>query len=81
MHVLRTQNSKIQDLYEDLERKDNIISSLQNQLKSIDAYKSQIENYKKQILILEEKLKLSEIDTNSKKSHLSDQLKNVLSMD
>ena len=81
MHVLRTQNSKIQDLYEDLERKDNIISSLQNQLKSIDAYKSQIENYKKQILILEEKLKLSEIDANSKKSHLSDQLKNVLSMD
>ena len=77
INMIKNQNRKIQDLYEELEKKDLTIQSLQSQSNSNENYKLQSENYKRQVWILEEKLRLYETEVSSKSSYLSDQLKTV----
>lgn len=75
--MIRAQNRKIQELYEELEKKDVVAQNLQIQIGSMETYKIQMENFKRQVSILEEKLRLYETDYSSKSSFLSDQLKLV----
>jgi DNA repair exonuclease SbcCD ATPase subunit len=75
--MIKFQNKKIQDLYDELEKRDHKIQSLQSQLNGIDNYKFQMENFKRQTSVLEEKLRLYETDMSSKSVHLSDQLKQI----
>jgi chromosome segregation ATPase len=77
INMIRSQNRKIQELYEELEQRDQTIQTLQSQTSSNDNYKIQAENYKRQVSILEEKLRLYETDLSSKSSFLSEQLKHV----
>ena len=62
INMIKNQNRKIQDLYEELEKKDLTIQSLQSQTTSNENYKLQMENYKRQVGILEEKLRLYETE-------------------
>jgi hypothetical protein len=75
--MIKFQNKKIQELYDELERRDHKIQALQTQLNGIDNYKFQMENFKRQTTVLEEKLRLYETDMSSKSHHLSDQLKQI----
>jgi chromosome segregation ATPase len=77
INMIRTQNRKIQELVEELERRDTTIQNLQFQLNSSDNYRIQMENYKRQLSILEEKIHLYETDYSSKSTFLSEQLKHV----
>jgi chromosome segregation ATPase len=75
--MIKFQNKKIQELYDELERRDHKIQALQTQLNGVDNYKFQMENFKRQTTVLEEKLRLYETDISSKSNHLSDQLKQI----
>lgn len=77
INMIRSQNRKIQELYEELERRDQTIQTFQSQTSSNENFKIQADNYKRQVSILEEKLRLYESDLSSKSSFLSEQLKHV----
>ena len=77
INMIKTQNRKIQELFEELNRRDETIQTLQIQLGANENYKLQNENFKRQINILEEKLRLYETDYSSKSSYLNEQLKHV----
>ncbi len=64
------------DLTNELERKEQLMNSMQQQLTSYEAYKMQADNYKRQVAILEEKLNLFK-ENDHKSDFYSQQLKNV----
>ncbi len=76
--VIKSQSKKIKDLTEELEKKDDIIITLQSKMNNMDNYKLQMENFKRQVSILEEKLKLYDSEVNNKNNYFSEQFKTVL---
>ena len=76
--MIKSQNQKIQELCIELEKKDQQIYDIQQQLHNNDASKLQVENFKRQCSIVEEKLNLYESESTKKISFLNDQLKQVL---
>jgi hypothetical protein len=65
------------DLTNELERKEQLLNSLQQQLTSCESYKLQADNYKRQIAMLEEKLN-SFKENDLKSDFYNQQLKNVI---
>jgi DNA repair exonuclease SbcCD ATPase subunit len=61
----------------EIERKEASLQNIQAQLNTMESYKIQMENFKRQVGILEEKLKLYEGEFSHKNVFLSDQLKLV----
>lgn len=78
--VIKTQSKKIKELTEELEKKDDVIITLQSKMNNMDNYKLQMENFKRQVSILEEKLKLYDSEVNNKTNYFSEQFKTVLFM-
>lgn len=76
--VIKSQSKKIKDLTEELEKKDDIIITLQSKMNNMDNYKLQMENFKRQVSILEEKLKLYDNEVSSKNNYFSEQFRTVL---
>jgi chromosome segregation ATPase len=74
IELIKFQNKKIQDLTDELDKRDKRIQALQTQLTSMDNYKFQMENFKRQTTVLEDKLKLYESDITSKAFQLTEQL-------
>jgi len=58
--ILRAQNKKINELYEEIERKDQVIYNIQNDTTKYEDFQRQIKNYKNQILTQEDKIKTLE---------------------
>ncbi len=77
INMIQSQNKKIQDLFMEIERKEANLQNIQAQLNTMESYKIQMENFKRQVGILEEKLKLYEGEFSNKNVFLSDQLKLV----
>jgi len=75
--MIQSQNKKIQDLFMELERKEAKIQNLLAQINTMESYKIQMENFKSQVGILEEKLKLYEGEFSNKNIFLNEQLKHV----
>ena len=76
--VIKSQSRKIKDLNDELEKKEEIIITLQTKMNNMENYKLQMENFKRQVSILEEKLRLYDNEVNSKNSYFSEQFKTVL---
>ena len=68
-------NKKLEETNEQLDEKNKLILSLKLQISSLQNYKLQTENLKKQNLFLEEKLNISEIENSS---FFSEKLKEVI---
>jgi chromosome segregation ATPase len=80
MQVLRVQNKKIQDLYSEIERRDDMIEKLRQDKISvqIDEYELQLANHKKQIETLEEKNKLIQNNFNDRNETFQNQMKKTV---
>jgi chromosome segregation ATPase len=74
INMIKYQNKKIQELEDELEKRDQNIQTLLSQVNGLESYKFQMENFKRQTTVLEDKLKLYETDITSKANHLTDQL-------
>jgi len=77
IYMIKTQNKKIQDLYNEIDRKDQEILEYQKHLTSNENTKLQVENFKRQCEILEEKLNLYDSESTKKTAFLNEQLKQV----
>ena len=75
--MIKAQNKKIQDLYNDLDQKEQQLNEYHQQSNSNENTKLQVENFKRQCVILEEKLNLYSEESNKKISFLNEQLKQV----
>jgi chromosome segregation ATPase len=72
--MIKFQNKKIQELQEEIDKRDQKLQSLLTQVASLEGYKFEMENFKRQTNVLEEKVKLYETDIGEKAKHLSEQL-------
>ena len=61
----------------ELEKKDDEISVYKNKLIGIDNYRNQIESYKRQVIMLDHKLKEYEDDSSKTTNYYNDQFKHV----
>jgi len=77
INMIQSQNKKIQDLFMEIEHKEACLQNIQAQLNSMESYKIQMENFRRQVGILEEKLKLYEGEYSNKNVFLTEQLKHV----
>jgi len=77
INMIQSQNKKIQDLFMEIERKEATLQNIQAQLNTMESYKIQMENFKRQVGILEEKLQLYEGEFSHKNIFLGEQLKLV----
>jgi len=64
-------------LSNELESREEEITYLKQKLNGIDNYKSQLDNFKRQVYILDEKLRVYESE-NNRKNHDDDQYRQVL---
>lgn len=65
------------DITNELEKKEQLLKSMQQQLTTYETYKMQAENYKRQVAVLEEKMNMFK-DNEQKSDFYSQQLKNVI---
>ena len=80
IQVIRSQNKKIKNLNNELDSRDEEISYLKKKLSGMDHNKSQIENFKRQICTLDEKLRMNDNESN-KSTFYNDQYRQVKIID
>lgn len=78
IRVIKSQNKKIKYLQSELERKEDELNILRNRVKQIDEYKLQVESFKRQVSVLDEKLRLYENEASSKQTQLVEQYRQVI---
>lgn len=78
--IITNQNEKILSLTSELNKKDEIISSLKSRISSSESTLSQLETYKKEISLLSSKLEFSKYDTESATMQLIEENNNLQGM-
>ena len=78
--IITNQNEKILSLTSELNKKDEIITSLKTRISLSESTLSQLETYKKEISLLSSKLELSKYDTESATMQLIEENNNLQGM-